>query len=195
MQPNIWLMPLLHDARGWGQQTVSPAFLTSGRGQIEKEGMNMNINVRWEEDKKVEKRERWRDRKWWKEDHLTAGVQSVQCTESLHRLTLTNKTELIVVKLHTKRDLNEKSCMLSASVHVMLSVWFLIVITLLSRPAVIGWRDRRIDRIRDWCYCRWTSLSANPKSHPQFYHVGDHSFELLMLWKIILGFSHPEHSY
>lgn len=38
MQPNIWLMPLLRDAGGWGQQTVNPALLTSGRGQIEEEG-------------------------------------------------------------------------------------------------------------------------------------------------------------
>lgn len=36
MQPNIWLMPLLHDAEGWGQQTANPAFLTSGRGELER---------------------------------------------------------------------------------------------------------------------------------------------------------------
>lgn len=34
MQPNIWLMLLLHDARGWGQQTANPALLTSGRGEM-----------------------------------------------------------------------------------------------------------------------------------------------------------------
>lgn len=31
MQPNIWLTLLLRDAGGWGQQTTSPALLTSGR--------------------------------------------------------------------------------------------------------------------------------------------------------------------
>lgn len=36
MQPNIWLMPLLHDAGGWGQQTANPALLTSGSGELER---------------------------------------------------------------------------------------------------------------------------------------------------------------
>lgn len=39
MLPNIWLMPLLPDARGQGQQTTNPALLTSGRGEIEKRWM------------------------------------------------------------------------------------------------------------------------------------------------------------
>lgn len=60
MQPNIWLMPLLRDAGGWGQQTANPALLTSGREQIEKEGKerkegrNMMKNMRRVEDKTAE---------------------------------------------------------------------------------------------------------------------------------------------
>lgn len=66
MQPNIWLMPLLHAAEGWGQQMANPAFRTSGRGELERRWIEERIGKKGSEDYGNERGrraelERWRD--------------------------------------------------------------------------------------------------------------------------------------
>ncbi len=68
LKTNIWLMPLLRDARGWGQQTANPALLTSGREETERRWMEEGREENG--DARGERWERWRVTGGWWESEL-----------------------------------------------------------------------------------------------------------------------------